>query len=215
MKLRQRDKTTIKEPHAGVVMGFSHRTSASTLHIKIQEHKFACDVGKAMHRDTLILLMRMYRSSKKLVALQDYKTATKHNKEQRRIALVLRAGGFARSVTHQNDRFNDNKSSMKALHGDVDDEKDTSNALSKEAIWKTLQSAENNGAIAPGMAKKIFTVLNLGGNGGSDDGSGGNSVNISNTDSFFDSVDQSANDATPDGEIGDKSIGSSKKDNIR
>ena len=55
VKLRQRDKTTIKEPHAGVVMGFSHRTSASTLHIKIQEHKFACDVGKAMHRDTLIL----------------------------------------------------------------------------------------------------------------------------------------------------------------
>ena len=90
----------------------------------------------------------------------------------------------------------------------------TSNALSKEAIWKTLQSAENNGAIAPGMAKKIFTVLNLGGNGGSDDGSGGNSVNISNTDSFFDSVDQSANDATPDGEIGDKSIGSSKKETI-
>ena len=160
VKLRQRGKTTMKEPHSGVVMAFSDRKTASTLHIKIGGNKYSLDVQRPMHRDTLVLLMRMYRSSKKLDALQDFKTSG--NKEQRRIALVMRAGGFARSITHQNDRFNDNKSSNKAiLEGDNPKKIDNEETYDLDRVRRILEEAEATKQIGDGVSRKILSLLGM------------------------------------------------------
>ena len=39
VKLRQNNKTTIKETHVGKVMAFSDRTSSSTLHVRMHDHR--------------------------------------------------------------------------------------------------------------------------------------------------------------------------------
>ena len=74
----------------------------------------------------------------------------------------MRAGGFARSITHQNDRFNDNKSSNKAiLEGDNPKKKDNEETYDLDQVRRILEEAEATKQIGDGVSKKILSLLGM------------------------------------------------------
>ena len=74
----------------------------------------------------------------------------------------MRAGGFARSITHQNDRFNDNKSSNKAiLEGDNPKKIDNEETYDLDRVRRILEEAEATKQIGDGVSKKILSLLGM------------------------------------------------------
>jgi hypothetical protein len=155
VKLKQRKKTVLKEFHECNVFANSDRQNASTLHVRILGQRFTMDVQKPMYRNTLILLMRVCRASRKLASLQNLKNV---ENSQRGVASLMRAGGFARGVTYQNDRFTE----FTARPSATDSQTQGISSLrprEQTELVTALKRYEAKGEIAKGTSDYVSTFI--------------------------------------------------------